>query len=109
MVPECRACGQRFWYPRLFCPLCGAAEVGAVPHPGNGTVYSYTIVLKNPAPQAPAAPYIVAYVELQDGPRILTVLHADDIESVSVGAPVRLHADPNDGTGPPEFALATSP
>jgi uncharacterized OB-fold protein len=105
MVPECRACGHRFWYPRRFCPVCRSRDVGGVRHWGHGTVYSYTVVRKNPAPAAPQPPYLLAYIELQDGPRILAVLHAAVPGAVRVGDPVRLHADASALTGPPEFAV----
>jgi uncharacterized protein len=104
MVPECRACGHRFWYPRPFCPRCRSRDVVAVRHPGDGTVYSYTVVRKNPSPTAPPTPYVLAYVELTDGPRILAVVHAADPGAVRVGDPVRLYADASDMTGTPEFA-----
>jgi uncharacterized protein len=109
LVPECRACGHRFWYPRPFCPRCGALDVGAVRHPGDGIVHSCTVVRKNPAPGAPAAPYVLAYVELRDGPRILAVVNAADVGSVRVGDRVRLHAGGGERAGPLEFAVVSLP
>jgi uncharacterized OB-fold protein len=108
LVPECQACGYRFWYPRPFCPRCEGRDVKLVRHPGDGVLYSFTVVRKNPAPGAPATPYVLAYVDLRDGPRILAVVHASSVDSVRVGDPVRLHADASEGAGPPEFAVAYS-
>jgi uncharacterized OB-fold protein len=74
-VPRCHSCGRAFWYDRPFCPYCGARDVAHENHPGTGTIYSYTVVRKNPTPGAPVTPYVLAYVELTDGPRMLAVMH----------------------------------
>ena len=39
---------------------------------GRGTVYARTILHKSMGPWGEAAPFVVAYVELDEGPRVLT-------------------------------------
>jgi uncharacterized OB-fold protein len=67
---------------------------------GRGTVYANTVVHKAMGPWAAAAPYVVAYVELDEGPRILANVVADDPTEVTIGAGVRATfvavADPGD-------------
>jgi uncharacterized OB-fold protein len=55
---------------------------------GRGTVYACTVVRKGMGPWAAATPYVVAYVELAEGPRILTNIVTTDAASIDVGTPV---------------------
>jgi uncharacterized OB-fold protein len=104
MVPRCHSCHRRFWYDRPFCPHCGSLDVGHEQHAGDGIIYSYTIVRKNSAPGAPETPYVLAYVELTDGPRMLAVVHANDRGAVQVGHAVSLA----NAAGVPEFVITAA-
>jgi uncharacterized OB-fold protein len=55
---------------------------------GRGTVYTYTVVHRAMDPRAFAAPYVLAVVELDEGPRMLTNLVDVDPATVRVGMPV---------------------
>lgn len=53
---------------------------------GRGTVYTFTVTNQNQASGfAEACPYVMAYVELDEGPRILTNIVACDPEDVAIG------------------------
>jgi uncharacterized OB-fold protein len=65
---RCGSCGYPTTEPVERCPVCGAATGPAVFGP-SGTVFSAT-VLRVPVPGR-APPYGLAYVDLDDGPRIL--------------------------------------
>ena len=82
--------GHVIWYPRFLCPECRSTETTWVEASGRGTVYTYTIVRRGQGPFAPAAPYVVAYVELEEGPRILTNVVDVDPEQVRIGMPVEV-------------------
>jgi uncharacterized OB-fold protein len=56
---------------------------------GRGTVYACTVIRKAMGPWGAAAPFVAAYVELAEGPRILTNVIADDPASVHIGTAVR--------------------
>jgi uncharacterized OB-fold protein len=88
VLPRCDACGQLIWYPRSWCPACGNDTVTWTELSGQGTVHARTILRKGMGPWKPAAPYVVAYVELAEGPRLLVNIEADDVESVEIGTPV---------------------
>jgi uncharacterized OB-fold protein len=103
LVPRCSACDNRFWYDRPFCANCGSREIARDPHPGNGQIYSYTVVRKNPSPGTPPTPYVFGFVELDNGPRLLALLHAALPDEVRVGDPVRLVEAAPDSTAAPEF------
>jgi uncharacterized OB-fold protein len=99
VLPRCAACEAFVWYPRAFCPRCGSA-VEWVDASGRGTVYSFTVVHRGgQGPYRDAMPYVLAYVELDEGPRLLTNLVDCDVESLRIGEPVRAVFDPT-GEGP---------
>lgn len=101
-VPVCDACGHHIWYPRGWCPICQADAVTWTALSGRGTVYARTILHKAMGAWGAAAPFVIAYVELDEGPRILTNVVTDDPASVVVGTPVEATFvpvdDPEDGS-----------
>lgn len=94
LVPRCRACGESFWYPRAFCPLCHATDLAWEESGGWGTVYSFTVSERGAGPWADVAPYVIAYVQLDEGPRLLTNIVDCDPAVVAVGQRVRAVFDP---------------
>lgn len=88
VVPVCDACGHHIWYPRSWCPACGNESVTWTPMSGRGTVYACTVIRKGMGPWAAAAPYVGAYVELEEGPRVLTNVITDDPGTVTIGTAV---------------------
>jgi len=72
-LQRCRQCGRHVFYPRSFCPLCLSDNLEWVTASGKGKVYSYTVVRRavHPAFQE-EVPYVLAIVELEEGPRLTT-------------------------------------
>lgn len=89
MLPKCRQCGTVIWYPRAFCPHCTAQDVEWFRASGRGTVYAVTAVHRAQGPFRPAAPYAVAYVELEEGPRVLTNVIGIGADDVAPGLAVQ--------------------
>jgi uncharacterized OB-fold protein len=89
IVPRCDDCGVVIWYPRAFCPDCGDTNVSWQEIEARGRVYSSTVVRKGSVLFDDYAPYVLAYVELDDGPRVMTnvigAVDAVEIGSVVVG------------------------
>lgn len=94
VLPRCSACATYIWYPRGFCPKCGSLDVDWVEVPGTGTVYSFSIPRRGQGAYRDAAPYVLAYVELDlpdgavDGPRIITNIVGCDPADVRIDVPV---------------------
>ncbi|CAI7978364.1 Zn-ribbon domain-containing OB-fold protein [Frankia sp. Hr75.2] len=92
LLPRCPACATVIWYPRSFCPDCLAADVEWFEATGTGTVYSYTVVrtgqADHPAYRGTAV-YVLAYVELAEGVRVMTDIVGCAPEDVHCGQPVR--------------------
>jgi hypothetical protein len=89
VVQECRSCYQA-WHPPLpRCPHCHSAGLGWRAVSGDGTVYTYTVV-RHPTHFAFAdeIPYVLAIVELAEGPRLVTALTGVAPDEVHAGQPV---------------------
>lgn len=88
LLQNCRDCGLTYHYPRGFCPDCFSADIDWVEAGGRGTVYSYSATGRVEGWPAEHLPLVTAYVELEEGPRILTNLVELDPETVEVGTEV---------------------
>jgi uncharacterized OB-fold protein len=88
-LPHCKSCNQYFFYPRAICPNCWSNEIELAKASGRGTIYSYTVVHRHPANPALNAltPYVVALIDLEEGPRMLSVVRGNR-EEVKIGAAV---------------------
>jgi uncharacterized OB-fold protein len=95
---RCAACGRVLWPARSFCSACGAADPEWFTASGRGTVYTYTIARKAQGEWRDVTPYVIAYVELAEGPRILTNVVGCEPAEVRIGLPVRVVFCPT-GTG----------
>jgi uncharacterized OB-fold protein len=88
-VARCPACAEYVWFPRPRCPLCTSDELELVPVSGDGEVYSFTVNRRPTGAYKDAGVVVLAYVELTEGPRVLTNLVDVDPERVRIGLPVR--------------------
>jgi uncharacterized OB-fold protein len=96
LVQECADCGGRQFYPRSYCVSCHGQSVGWTPASGKGEVYSYTVVRRAPSAEfADQVPYVLALVQLAEGPRLMVRLSGCTPDEVTVGAAVQL-AGPGD-------------
>lgn len=112
VLQRCRACATVQHRPRGICATCLSDEIEHFVASGRGSVYTYSVVRQNQMPAfAAAVPYVVAYVELEEGPQLLTNIVDCDPESVSIGMPVRVDFVPTptpngDALGVPRFVPA---
>jgi uncharacterized OB-fold protein len=83
-IQRCRVCHGYEWTPQMVCGACLTDTLEWTPVGGAGTVYSCTIVRR---PQSPAfeVPYVVAEVELDEGPRLLANIVGIEPEKVRIG------------------------
>ena len=72
LLQRCADCGPYF-YPRGFCPSCWRTDVETFEASGRGSVYTYSVVHQNPmSPFRDRVPYVVAMIDLEEGPRMMT-------------------------------------
>jgi len=93
LVGYCTDCDEHFFYPRRHCPLCAGTDVEYVEAAGTGTVHAMTVVRQAGGAYAEATPYVLAYVELDEGPRMLTNVVGTDPDAVAVGDRVAVTFD----------------
>ena len=92
-LQRCDTCGRFRFIPSERCP-CGSTEYTWTPVNGTGDVYTYTVVHRAPTPAYQAlAPYVIAHVTLDEGPRLISTLGGCDPGDVRVGMPVELAYD----------------
>lgn len=89
VVPQCSACGLRFFVPEPACPRCLSERWEYVACSGRGTVYSVTVVHRTPGPGF-ETPFALSIIDLDDGPALLTHVVGCDPEKVEIGMPVRV-------------------
>jgi uncharacterized OB-fold protein len=86
---SCRACGRLSFPAAKWCPHCRSPELESRWLSTTGRIFSYTIV-RIPVPgYTGPVPYGLGIVDLPDGIRVNSVLVAERLESLSVGARVR--------------------
>ncbi len=91
VLQRCADCGTVRHRPRALCPGCLSSEIEWIRASGRGTVYSYTATHQNQAPLfRGAVPYVLAYVDLEEGVRMLTNVVGCDPGEVRVGMPVQV-------------------
>lgn len=89
LLPHCRACGRHFFRPELACTHCFATDWQWVEASGRGSLYSWTLVHKAPAPGFPV-PLVLAVVELDEGPCLFSNLVRVPHEHIRIGMRLRV-------------------
>ena len=87
-LQQCDACGKFQFYPRVLCAHCGHRDLSWRRASGRGAVASYSVVHR-PISDAYPAPLIIALVDLEEGPRMMSSLVDIAPEEVQVGAVVQ--------------------
>ena len=90
ILQRCNACDIVLWFPRRNCPKCWTEDVSTFDAQQTGTIYSFIVVRKGKGAFADAGPFVIAYVELADGPRIMTNIVDCDIDALHIGMPVEM-------------------
>jgi len=104
LVRRCDDCQSLIWYPRAICPECSSLHTSWLEVSGRGSVYSYTVNYRGEGRYAGSAPYVLAYVELDEGPRMLTNIVESGDTGVAVGMPVEVvFHDTGEGSALPRF------
>lgn len=83
---RCVRCGQVQFYPRSTCTSCGSVELEWSALSGRGTVYTFTVARRATHRKlADRGPYVIAVVELEEGPRMTSTVIGVDPERVAIG------------------------
>ncbi|GAB4332328.1 MAG: OB-fold domain-containing protein [Dehalococcoidia bacterium] len=69
-LQRCNACHHVYFPPRPFCPKCASKDIAVFTASGRGRLFSY--VINHRSMPGFEAPYAIAVVELDEGPRMMT-------------------------------------
>lgn len=92
MIRRCTKCKKAHHYPRALCPFCfGDCEWEQAS--GKGTIYTFSVMERaNP-------PYAIGYVQLAEGPKVLTNFVDCDFKSLAIGQNVKVAFAPTETEG----------
>jgi uncharacterized OB-fold protein len=85
--------GHPVFNPAPICRQCLSADLTWVQSEGVGTIYTWSMVWRPPAPEF-ATPYAVAIVELDEGYHMIGNIIGCDHEAVRVGLRVKVEFHP---------------
>jgi len=108
VIRQCKACGQPHFMPRYLCPHCWSDELEWVDAKGGGSVHSFTVVRRASDPAfAALVPYVVALIDLDEGPRMMANILGANALDVKIGDRVSVSfEDRGDGALLPQFQRA---
>ncbi|MBM44864.1 MAG: DNA-binding protein [Acidimicrobiaceae bacterium] len=92
VLQRCTQCGLVQHRPRGLCAHClDGANLEHFVASGAGTIYSFTVTEQNQAKGfAEACPYVMAYITLDEGPRLLSVIVDCELDEVAIGGRVQV-------------------
>lgn len=105
LLQWCVDCEEAIWFPREVCPRCMGSALEWRPASGDGVVYAMTVENKpsNPAING-GERYVIALVDLAEGPRMMTNVLGCPPDDVTVGMAVQIAWDElSDGRNLPVF------
>lgn len=103
-VQQCKSCNRHYFYPRQACRYCSSLDVRWVAVTGKARLISY-IINHRPLPGVQPPSPVIALVELDEGPRLMTNIVG--VEAVPANLPLDLRLtvrfEEHDGVALPVF------
>ena len=91
LLLNCNACGKIWFPPSSRCPNCLSTDIAWKPASGKGKVWSWIVMWQRYFPAFESEiPYNVAYVELDEGPKLMTNLVDVAPEDIHCDLPVEV-------------------
>lgn len=105
LIQRCADCGALQHYPRGICARCWGANLEWRPSAGRGSIYTFTVTHRTQARGfRDELPYVLAWVELEEGPLVMTNIVGCDPARLRIGMPVRVtFQDVNPEISIPQF------
>jgi len=103
---QCKNCNTIVFYPRAHCTGCTNGDLEWKTASGKGKVYTYSVVRQSYHPFfRTKIPYAVAWIDLDEGPRILSnVVGVDDpLTDIKIGMPVTVEWEEHEELNIPLF------
>jgi uncharacterized protein len=84
LLRRCRDTGKAYYFPRERSPFTGSLNTEWCDASGNATLYSFSVLVRTDTP------YCLAYVQLDEGPIILSNLCQTDFTQLRIGQRLRV-------------------
>ena len=89
VLQHCQHCGHVLFYPRTHCDACQSDQLAWEDASGAGTIASYTVVRRGVSTDF-EAPYVIALIDLAEGPRMMSQIIDADPDALAVGLSVKV-------------------
>ena len=89
VLQHCQHCDHTLFYPRTHCYACQSERLVWEDAIGTGTIASYTVVRRGVSADF-EAPYVIALIDLAEGPRMMSQIVDTDTDSLAVGLSVKV-------------------
>lgn len=107
MLQRCRACNATWFLSRHLCASCWSDQVESVEASGRGRVHSFTVIHRAPsAAFAGEVPYVVALIDLAEGPRMLANIVGAGAREVAIDEAVKVVFEARGEGALPQFERA---
>lgn len=104
---KCNDCNTVVFYPKHHCTNCGSASLAWHTSAGLGTVYTFSVVRQNRSPAfRDLVPYVVAYIDLDEGFRMMSNVVGVDPDAVKCDMRVKVQWEDYEEISLPLFAPA---
>lgn len=91
LVQVCKDCGARIFYPRKACPKCWSRNLDWIEASGKATVFTFSTAYSMVEPKfMDELPYTIAYVDLDEGVRMMTRIINCPLEEITFGMRVEV-------------------
>lgn len=111
VLRHCKVCDNIMFYPRMLCTRCLSDDLDWREASGRGRVYAVTACHRAPDQAFRAeVPYVIALIDLEEGPRMMSNVTDCAPDEVAIGADVEVWFDPaTDEIAIPKFRLSRTP
>lgn len=91
LLKTCKHCGHIDHPPYLYCTNCSGEESEWVEASGKATLYAYAVNTYGvPYPFVEDLPYVLAMIDLPEGPRMISNIVECDVEKLEKGMQVEV-------------------
>lgn len=98
VLKRCTVCTKRHFPPRYLCPTCWSETLEWTRSTGKGAVHTFTVMHRAPMPAfGERLPYVVALIDLDEGPRMMANILGEDALETKVGDRVSVCFEARDG------------
>jgi uncharacterized protein len=88
-IQKCRDCGDLRFHPRALCTNCLSSNTEWIKCKGRGHIYTFTVTNQNQASGfRDSLPYVLAWVQLDEGLKLMTNIVDCPPEQVKIDMPV---------------------